>query len=164
MILRHAKSDWGDATLLDRDRPLNKRGVAAARLLGTFLARSGRAPELVLSSPAVRARTTVELAAEAGDWSCPVQLVDSLYESSPEETLRVVHGADDSVESLMLVGHEPVWSSLVVALMGGGRVRFPTAALACLQFDAERWSGVRSGRGTLVWQVVPKLLQGALDS
>ena len=57
LIMRHAKSDWGVGLASDRERPLAPRGVKAAKRMGKFLTKANAAPDLILSSPAVRART-----------------------------------------------------------------------------------------------------------
>jgi phosphohistidine phosphatase len=126
--------------------------------MGRFLSRLEQPPDLVLTSSALRARSTVALAAEAGGWSCPVQPSDALYGASPDAVLVRVQGLDDALRRVLLVGHEPTWSALAARLTGGGEPRFPTATLARLDFDAERWSEIRFGGGTLVWLVTPKLL------
>ena len=158
LILRHAKSDWSSAYGADRNRPLAPRGEAAAALIGRFVAAAGLVPELLLSSPAVRARTTAELAAEAGAWATPVRIRDGFYGGGGEAVLAALHEVDPAVGTVAVVGHEPVWSSLVAGLSGGGRVRFPTAALACLTTDT-LWSDLSWGRMELVWMVTPKLLK-----
>ena len=73
-VLRHAKSDWDASYGVDFDRPLSERGVRAADLIGRFLASIDEAPDHVIASTAERARRTVELAVEAGDWTSPVLL------------------------------------------------------------------------------------------
>ena len=63
-LLRHAKSSWNDQNLQDFDRPLNARGRKAAELIGTFIKKQKVSPDLVISSPAVRARETIEIIRE----------------------------------------------------------------------------------------------------
>jgi phosphohistidine phosphatase len=158
LVMRHAKSDWSASFSDDHERPLAPRGVAAARLMGRFLTASGHAPELVVTSTAVRARTTVELAAAAGKWSCPVSDTRSFYAAGPESVVEhlAAHGGPTRV---LVAGHEPAWSAVVAMLTGGGRVRMPTAAVACIEFTAGAWSEVGAGAGQLRWLVTPKLLR-----
>ena len=129
LVMRHAKSDWGAAFGDDHERPLAQRGVKAARRMGRFLADAGAAPQLVVSSTAVRALTTAELAAEAGDWGCPIVATEDLYASDAESVLERVCETEAGIERLLIAGHEPTWSTLVTWLIGGGRVRMPTAAV-----------------------------------
>jgi len=158
-LLRHAKSDWSTEHDHDRERPLAPRGVKAAATVGRFLARLDQRPELVLSSPALRARETARLAAAAGGWSGAARVANELYETTPERVLEVIRRCDDRVARLLLVGHEPTWSLLAGALVGGGEVKLPTAAVARIDLAAEHWRDAAFGGGTLVWLVTPKLLR-----
>lgn len=159
LLLRHAKSDWDAGAGEDFDRPLAKRGRRAAALVGRFLRDVGCVPEEVLTSAAVRARTTVELAAEAGGWGCPLRETRDLYEADPEDVVEEIRGLASGARTLLVAGHEPTWSGLLSLLVGGGSFRLPTAALACIEFDADTWSGLEAGKGRLLWLVNPKLLE-----
>ncbi len=160
LVLRHAKSDWGSGAEDDHERPLAQRGVKAAKSVGRFIAASGQVPDLVLTSTAVRARTTVEVAAAAGKWKSPVEEVRQLYGAAAHDVVALL-ASRDLPEAVMVVGHEPTWSELVSLLTGGGRVRMPTAALACLEVDGT-WRELAPGRGRLLWLVVPKLIAGVV--
>lgn len=160
MLLRHAKSDWASGFERDHERPLNPRGQRAARTVGRFLVASQEVPAAVLTSSAVRARTTVELAAEAGGWRCPVNVTDALYEATPEAVLEMIRERPDAQDSVLLAGHEPTWSRLVERFTGG-RAKVVTATLVRIDFAVARWNEVRFAEGTLVWLVSPKLLERA---
>ncbi len=160
LLLRHGKSDWGADFSSDHQRPLADRGVSAARRTGEWLTRIGRQPDLVLSSDAVRARTTSELAAEAGGWRAPIELRSDFYGAHPEILLNALRGLGDEIETVLLTGHQPTWSQTVARLSGGGSVRFPTAALACLDYRGP-WPALAAGRSKLSWLVTPKLLARA---
>ncbi len=160
LLLRHAKSDWDADYGPDHDRPLSERGRRDARRIGVLIAGLRRPPQRIVSSSARRARDTVELAMRAGGWSCEVELTRLLYGASADELLQAVHAAPDDVETLLLAGHEPTWSLFAELMIGGGRVRLPTAALARIDFEIGRWSEATPGLGTLRWLVTPKLLGG----
>ena len=117
LVMRHAKSDWDADYARDHDRPLNRRGEEAAEEMGRFLARIDLVPELVLSSTAVRARTTAELAIAAGAWDADLHLDPGLYRSAVDTVLGIVAKSPD-VARLMVVGHQPTWGSLVARLTG----------------------------------------------
>ena len=140
-LLRHGKSDWNAAYGTDHDRPLKERGVRAARLMGGFLAETGQQPALVISSSAVRALSTAQLAAEVGSWDCEIRVEPSLYGSGARGVLEHIQAVDDGFESVLLTGHEPTFSQVAGDLIGGARIRFPTAALACIDVSATSWSG-----------------------
>ena len=162
LLLRHGKSDWGSDSGSDHERPLAKRGRAAARSVGRFLALADELPDCALSSSAVRARSTIEIAADAGRWEVPVETARDLYATSPDAALDRIHDLDEAVARVLLVGHEPTWSSLASQLIGDTRLRFPTGALARIDFSAESWRDVDYGRGQLIWFVTPRLLAKAL--
>lgn len=157
-LLRHAKSDWGAGSRSDHDRPLASRGLEAARLVGRFLADLGQQPDLVISSTAERAKSTAELAAEAGNWRCPIRTSDDLYLPSSGAIRAEARSAPRGVGRLMLVGHEPAWSEAVGLFIGTGRVKMVTAAVARLDFPIDDWGRIDFGDATLAWLVTPKLL------
>jgi phosphohistidine phosphatase len=121
----------------------------------------GQEPHSVVTSTAVRARKTAELAAEAGSWNCSIRPTDDLYLASPEALLLEARAEANGVERLMLVGHEPTWSDAVELFCGGGRIRMVTAALARLDFPGDDWSRIDFGVAALAWIVTPKLLEVA---
>jgi phosphohistidine phosphatase len=162
LVFRHGKSDWDEDRGVDHERPLAPRGVEAAKAIGRFLARVDQLPDRVFTSPAVRARDTVKLAAEAGDWSCPVEVRDRLYDASPADVLEVLRASPDDAERILLAGHEPTCSAFVGGLTGGATVKFPTATVARIDLDVGSWADAAFGRGVLIWLVPPRLL-GALD-
>ncbi|MGH9278241.1 MAG: SixA phosphatase family protein [Acidimicrobiales bacterium] len=159
ILLRHAKSDWdADYGSDDRDRPLNKRGRAAAATIGRLLASSGNVPTEAITSPATRALETLHLAMEAGGWSCPVEPRPVLYGASASEVVAELRRRPDTTDVLLVVGHEPTTSDTASVLTGGGRLRVATATVLRIEFDAGRWADVAPGGGTLAWLVPPRLL------
>lgn len=158
-FLRHGKSDWDANFDHDHERPIATRGQKAARRMGRFLARTGQVPDAIVTSTAVRAKQTLALAMEAGDWDVPVRESRSLYEDGPVAVLAVIQAEAAAAQSLLLVGHEPTWSSSISRLIGGGAVRYPTAALARIDFEVASWREVQFGRGELQWLLPPKVLK-----
>lgn len=162
LVMRHAKSDWSSDYGEDHDRPLNDRGVRSARLMGRVLTVENLTPELVISSTAVRARATAELANEAGGWGAEIIRDRILYDGGVDRVVAVVEGARN-VKRLMVVGHQPTWSMLVRSLTGRA-AEMKTATVAAIGFDVDRWSDVGSTPGTLVTVYQPRdFLGGDLD-
>lgn len=147
LLMRHAKSDWDADYGRDHDRPLNERGVRSAKLMGRFLAGNDLVPGFVISSTAVRARTTAQLAADAGSWDAGIRLERGLYEEGPSGVIALASAAPD-VERLMLVGHQPTWSGLV-AVLAGERVEMKTASVALIALEIDRWSDLAGETGEL---------------
>jgi phosphohistidine phosphatase len=155
LLLRHAKSSWDDPGLADHDRPLAPRGRKAAALMASYLSEERIRPALVLCSTAVRARETLEGVGLSDD----VVFERELYGASAGELLERLGRVPDSVESAMLIGHNPGMHDLALMLGGTGDVerKFPTGALATFAFDGG-WSGLGPGRAELVDFVRPKQL------
>jgi len=156
ILLRHAKSDWTAAYGTDRDRTLARRGEKAAAAMGRALTLAGKAPDLVITSPATRALSTARLATRAGEWDARIDTDDRLYPGSPEAVAAVAAAAAAAgPERLMLVGHEPAWSGTVSLLVGGAAVRMVTTAAACLEVPS--FTSLVPGRARLLWMLTPRL-------
>jgi phosphohistidine phosphatase len=160
LVMRHGKSDWKASSVDDHERPLARRGVEAARWMGALIAELDMVPDLVLASTAVRALDTARLAALGGSWSSPVEPRRELYGQDVSGVLEIIACAQD-IKRLMVVGHEPTFSGLVSELVGGARIRLPTAAVACVEIDAGGWAEIAAGRSQLLWLAVPKLVAAA---
>lgn len=156
--MRHAKSDWSVDYGRDHERPLNQRGERSARMMGRVLTRDGYVPELIVSSTAVRARSTARLADEAGDWRAELVLDDALYGGGVDSAVQVASSAPD-VERLMLVGHQPTWSFLVSTLTGE-YVDMKTATVVVIGFDISVWAELTSGPGEMVAVYQPRDYEG----
>lgn len=129
--------------------------------MGALLARSGQHPDRIITSSAVRARTTAEIATEAAGWDSAIEVSDALYRAGPHDVIEVVRGTPDANECLMLVGHEPTWSD-VAELLTGAQVRVATATAVGIDLGAG-WSAAGPGSGTLAWVLPPRLF-GWVDS
>lgn len=163
-VLRHAKSDWGDSSLVDFDRPLNARGRKAAKAIGRELRERKIKPDLVLASPAVRALQTIERVEDGYGSKFEVEDEPRIYGGEPETLVDLIKSAPDNVDRLLIVGHNPGLQDLVVKLSGPGELldeateKFPTAALAEIRFDTKSWSGIAPGQGILECLVRPRNL------
>lgn len=154
-ILRHAKSSWDDADLADFDRPLNARGAATAPFMGKVMRHHGFEPDVILSSPAVRARETAKLAASTGGLSGEIRFEERIYEASPQTLRQVVAELSEEFESVMLVGHNPGMEGFI-RLLTGRLESMPTAALAVIDVDIDGWKDIAPGSGKLRTLIRPK--------
>jgi phosphohistidine phosphatase len=170
-VLRHGKAasdaPWGGG---DRERPLTARGRRDATALGNRLAgekpvlglEGVRRPDLAICSSAVRTRQTARLIAKALSNRLPLDSYRSLYGADTGVVLGYVREIDQSVQSALVVGHNPTMYELVWELLageegdrpGGDRVTleahgFPTCALAVLSLPVDSWEDVVSGSGSL---------------
>lgn len=154
-VLRHAKSSWDDPDLADFDRPLNDRGRSAAPFMGEVMNRNGFSPDVILSSPAVRARDTALLVKDGGELSAEVLYEEGIYEASPQALKQIVATIDDENRSAMVVGHNPGMEGFI-RFLTGRLESMPTAALAVIDLDIATWSEIDSASGVLREVIRPK--------
>ena len=159
LLLRHAKSSWDDSNLRDFDRPLAARGKRDAPRVGEALRDRGPAPDLIVSSPAARARETIEAVIKSANLTHAPKFDESIYGASSSELMKIIRGLPGESSCALLVGHNPGFEDTVNRLTGAHE-RMPTAALACIEFQVERWEDVEDGQGKLAWLLTPKQLGG----
>jgi phosphohistidine phosphatase len=171
-LLRHAKSSWKDDSTEDFDRPLNKRGRAAATAMGGYLARRSITPAQVLCSSAKRARETMERLQAALGPAVPVRFEKGLYMADAPVLLRRLKRLNDSIASAMLVGHNPGLERLALLLAADSEdpstdarrtleTKFPTGSLAVIEADVDRWADLAPGCGRLTDFVRARDVDGA---
>ena len=155
-LVRHAKSSKDDPTLPDKERPLNDRGMQDAFKIGQRLAKRGVDPDLIVSSPARRALATAEIIAKKLDYKFKDIVVDKrLYESSPDQLLRVIRELGEKPKQVMLFGHNPEFAQLAQRL-SREITEMPTCAVAEFEFDIKSWSDVGTEAPTKVALYSPK--------
>ena len=156
LIMRHGKSDWGAEYASDLDRPLAKRGKRQSAEMGAACLKAGLVPDLIISSPAKRARATAKRFAKAAEYSGELLIHDALYHEGVEGIMSgVLRQLDDDVEIAMIVGHNPTFEELAAHLTREG-VSLPTATIAQVALRVEGWGAVREGCGKLVAILSPQ--------
>jgi len=158
LILRHAKSSRDDPSLRDFDRPLNERGKDDAKLMGGFVRGENLITDVVISSPAKRARQTTKLFLNAAKLSNEPTFEERIYEAGLPQLLLVLSEIDSSHAVAILIGHNPGFEELLASLTGQ-TARMPTAALACIDLSIGDWRDVHPRSGKLRWFVTPKELK-----
>ena len=158
-LIRHAKSSWDDTALPDRDRPLGDRGKRDAPKMGKRLAERDVKPDLILSSPAMRALATAKVIAKTLDYKPKnIAVNDRLYAGQADDLLDVIRELGDKLERVMLVGHNPELSELAHHL-SSGIIHMPTCAIAEFTFDAKSWSDIDKAKPAQVAFDYPKKSQ-----
>ena len=166
-LLRHAKSDWGQSDKRDFDRGLNARGRKGARLIGEHIRDHGVKWNRLVASPAERVKLTLGEAAVGPEpeWD------RRLYLASTETICDVIGETDDSVDALLLAGHNPGFGDMVFELVSPrnendlfdeAKVKFPTAAFAVFELDIDSWADLKEGCGRLVHFARPRDLDAEL--
>jgi phosphohistidine phosphatase len=164
LLLRHAKSSHDDPGLADHDRPLAGRGKRAAKAMSGYMSDHGLAPSLVLCSPALRARQTLERIAPALENPTDVRTEPALYEATANGLLERLRRIGDEVPSVMIVGHNPAIERLTLDLAAAGpdlaevARKYPTGALAVLAFEGS-WGDLDPDGARLVAFVKPRDLE-----
>ena len=156
LLLRHAKSSRDDPEMADFDRPLTGRGRRDAPRMGTWMHEAGLKPDLVLCSDAKRARETWAGLSETLRCPAPLLFERGLYMASAKALCRRLQRLPGTVGSVLVIGHNPGLEESAEALADGGgealerlRRKYPTAALACLEFDLSDWARLEPGTGRL---------------
>lgn len=159
-IVRHAKSDKDHSVPEDIDRPLNPRGYTDAHTMGSKLNDTRKKPELIISSPAVRALTTALIFSRKFNYDAKkIILEPQLYETGAKEYLKVIAGVDNSVSSVMLFGHNSTITNLVNDLTKPFTENVPTCGVIGISFATDNWKEITPGAGKLVLYDFPKNAQ-----
>jgi phosphohistidine phosphatase len=171
MLLRHAKSDWGTPGLRDHDRPLNARGREAAPKMGAYMVRHALIPDLIVASTAKRVTETLALLLPA--FEAPPMTSDEprVYEASAKSLLSLAKETPRATHSLLVVGHNPGLAEFAALLIASGEVearqqlieKFPTAALAVIDFPLDDWEKLHPHSGRLDRFVTPRALEMDTD-
>jgi phosphohistidine phosphatase len=158
ILVRHAKSSWKDSSLDDFDRPLNKRGKRNAPFMGKKLKGRKILPDLVLSSPAKRAKKTAIAVAKALDYpKKKIVFFDKMYHASARHLFELLKNLDDKNESIMLFGHNPSFNDFADMLLKKNPIsNIPTTGVCCIRVDVNQWQKVEEGKGEIVFFDFPK--------
>ena len=159
LILRHAKTQ-PDAPAGDHARELTERGLRNAAAMGEYIKTLIGAPDAIITSDATRARQTAQIVAEAVGFQTPLTVEPRLYGADLNILLALVRSILDEVDTAIVVGHNPGFEELAEALAGDhdDGVRLPTAGLAVVEFDVERWDAARKGTGRLREVATPRTI------
>lgn len=155
LILRHAKSSWRNPSLADIDRPLNKRGKNDAPRMGTLIKEQDIVPDLILSSPALRARKTAKAVSEYSSYEGQIDIVPDFYPGDPYSFLETLASLPEDYKNVMIVAHNPGLEELLYVLAGES-ARLPTAALAQVELELDSWQDLDEdvdGKMVNLWRV-----------
>jgi len=154
-LIRHAKSSWSDATLEDFDRPLNKRGREDAPFMGNIIIDKEIIPDLILSSSALRAKTTAKILSEVMEYKHKIIYKKELYLTSVEELLSVIQNQREEDRIIFLVGHNPELTKFANFLSGEDIENIPTCGIVHLKTKSQ-WEDLGEKSCQLVDFLYPK--------
>ena len=156
-LLRHAKSSWDDPELKDFERPLSERGLRDVPVMGARFLEHANSVKCIVTSPAVRAKTTAKLLAE--NINFPVDEIASnpeLYFAGSGMFLKAASLLDDSCADAMLVGHNPAITDFANIMANAGIENIPTCGIVKLSLPIDQWSDIEAGSATLIDFDFPK--------
>ncbi len=156
LIVRHAKSDWGEAGLKDFDRPLAARGEKNAPGMGKHLLKNGIKPNAIISSPALRAITTCKLIAGELGLENKIVLEPKIYEATHQTLLNIVNNFDNADDLVALFGHNNGITDLVIYLTDADIYNIPTCGAVLIEFPFDDWKMISKSTGNLLFFVSPK--------
>ncbi len=155
-IVRHAKSDHS-GSIPDIDRHLNARGYVDAEAMSKLLHNKNIFPELIISSPAVRAITTSLIFSRNLKYDPSNIIIQSaLYESETEDYLKVIRTIAKEQQSVMIFGHNPTITNFANALTQPFTDNIPTCGVIGIRFEAKLWKDVKEESGELIMYDFPK--------
>lgn len=157
IIVRHGKSSWAYPDLEDFYRPLKPRGINDAFTIGEELLGMDVFPDLILSSPAIRAMNTAIIIARKLDF--PLQRIranESIYEASTYQLLQLIGNVENSIETLMIFGHNPSFTSLINQLQEESLYNLPTCGVFAIELPIENWSDITKTKGKKAFSLFPK--------
>jgi phosphohistidine phosphatase len=157
LLVRHAKSSWKETHLSDHDRPLNKRGIHDAPLMAKVVKSSGFNPDIILSSTAVRAKSTAEaFAEEFGLRKKKFVLLEELYMAGDDDFFDVLHSLDEDVRSVMIFSHNPGITEFANLLCNTDIANIPTCGIFRAMISHAKWKDVKPGTGKFISFDFPK--------
>lgn len=159
-VVRHAKSSWEDPTLSDHDRPLNKTGIRKTKIIVEYLKRNKVKPDYFKSSSALRALSTAEIIAKALDY--PVEEIDveeNLYHASSETVFSELYVLPNSINSVMIFGHNPTFTYFVNGFLNQEMDNLPTSGVVSISFETDEWEKIAMVDYKVNFVVTPKLLR-----
>ncbi len=157
ILIRHAKSDWGNPSTKDFDRPLNKRGSLNAPEMAQRMVSQNIFPDLIVSSPALRALTTAKYFAK--EWEIgekKIQMDKNIYEAGLKTLLDVVNHFDNRYSTIAMFGHNPGFTDFANYLSDVNIYNMPTCSIVMLEFPFDEWSFVGSSTAKVLLFDYPK--------
>jgi phosphohistidine phosphatase len=157
LIMRHAKSDWSYDDLSDFDRPLNERGKDAAPKVGKELKKLGITPDLIISSPANRAKTTAILFSENNDYKNEIVFSEDFYFGHYSDIAEIIKNTDEKISTLMIIGHNPIWEKITTYLSEKEvYIEMQTATVYIMVANIEKWKDIDRGTFEIKTIIRPK--------
>lgn len=157
ILIRHAKSSWKH-NVIDHERPLNERGQKDAELISNHLKGKSLIFDLILSSDAMRAKTTASIIiSNLNIDKNRIKLNHDLYDFSGYNLIRVIKETNESINSLMIFGHNHAITAFVNTYGNQYIENVPTCGVVILEFDIDNWHDLN--KGETIYTLFPRDLK-----
>jgi phosphohistidine phosphatase len=159
IIARHAKSSWKNNDLSDIERPLNSRGYSNANSMGQFLINKQSKPDLIYTSPAIRAFSTATIYARYLEFNYNnFSVLNELYFGSIQDIEKQLKQTSSQKNVVMIFGHNPTFTELANYYTYADIDNIPTAGIVSVIFDIDNWIEIERGKGKMNFFQYPKKL------
>ena len=161
-IARHAKSSWDDMHASDHDRGLLPVGKKRTKKIARWLEEHKISPDRIISSAAVRAYKTACLLAQGmGFPEEKIEKEATLYDADTEEIMKIIYALPDTVEKVMVVGHNPAFTNLVNLFLDWGHQidNLPTSGVAAIRFETDKWDELDLAEQQVEFLITPKMVK-----
>ncbi len=158
-LIRHAKSDWSEEDKKDFDRGLSKRGSKDLKSMGSYLLKKKIKPDLILSSPALRAKLTAKKISKKIEYDKDIKYIDELYMPDPKTILDILSDQKNKNKCIFLINHNPALTDLANMLLDDKIENIPTLGIVAIKFDIKKWKDIKKSKGKMDLFVYPKLLK-----
>lgn len=156
-LIRHAKSDWSDESKSDFERGLNKRGKKAILAMANALKEKKVMPDLILSSPAKRARLTAKGLAKEIGYTGKIKYIDALYMADPLDVVSMIKEIKDKYDDVYIVGHNPEITELADMMLDDSIENVPTLGIVALELPIKHWQTFKPEKVKLNFFIYPKM-------
>jgi phosphohistidine phosphatase len=158
-LIRHAKSDWSDASKSDYDRGLNKRGKKSILTMSNALKDKHILPDLILSSSAKRTKLTTKGLVKGIGYTGEIKYIDTLYMAEPQEVITLIQNIEDKYNTVFIVGHNPETTELSYMITNSYIDNVPTLGIVSIELPIDSWKNMNISDGALKFFIYPKMFQ-----
>ena len=159
-IVRHAKSSWDHPGLEDYQRPLLEKGKKRTRYIVDYLMENASRPDLIISSHAVRANETAKIIANALHYpEDEIMISKNLYFGAPDSFFDIFYDLNNEVRSLMLVGHNPGFTTFANYFLDKRIDNLPTSGVVCIVFEMDSWEQIHDSKRKTKFVISPRTIR-----
>ncbi len=157
-LMRHGKSAWDKPYQTDKERPLKSKGKKRTKKIARFLREKNFIPELIVSSDATRAIQTAKVIRKELGISADIKIEPLIYSGDEEDVLHIIYGLDNSVNRVLIIGHNPDFTELVNEFSDEPVFHLPTSGTLAVRFHTDKWENIPLAKKETLFFITPKML------